>query len=267
MNESAASSIISRWWIHVFEGFGWRDLLDIALVAVIVTYLLRVMRATRAFQMLRGLGLIVLAVVVARLLQLSTTTWLLHSLLLLWAIALIIVLQPELRKLITMLGEQTFLRTLLPPSANAYHEIAEATRLMIRQGWGGIVAVERETSLAGFAESGTKLAADVNAELLAGIFTPGSPLHDGAVIVRGGRVFAAGCMLPLSESKAQALTFGMRHRAALGITEETDALVIVVSEEQKKVALAKDGRLTPPLDIETLEQLLNLHSRQRGGAV
>lgn len=248
-------------WTRLLEGFGWRDVADILIVAAIATYLLRVMRDTRAFQMLRGLAVLVVLALAARWFSLPTTVWLVHGLLVLWAIALIIVLQPELRRLIVSLGEQRFLGSIFPQSAAVYHDIAEAANLMAKQGWGGLVIVERETSLAGFAESGTKVDADVRAELIATLFTPGSPLHDGAVIVREGRVFAAGCMLPLSETRVQVQTLGMRHRAALGITEETDAIAVIVSEEQKKVALAMNGQLTPPLDVDTLEELLNLHAR------
>jgi diadenylate cyclase len=245
MESVDATSVFARWWEQVFAGFGMRDVLDIALVALIVTYVLLAVRNTRAFQMLRGLGLVGIAVVLARYGSMHTTTWLLQSLLLLLAIALVIILQPELRKLITTLGEQTFLRTLFPVRAVPYHEIAESARL--------------------FGESGRPVDASVSAELLATIFTTGSPLHDGAAIIRDEKIFAAACMLPLSQAKSQAQALGMRHRAALGITEATDALVVVVSEEQKKVSLAKDGQLTPPLDIDTLERMLNLHGRQRGG--
>jgi len=252
------------WWSRVVAGFGWRDAVDIALVAVVVTYLLRAMRDTRALQLLRGLLVILVAAMLARHFSMTTTTWLLDGLLIVWAIALIIVLQPELRRIISALGEKTVLRTLFPHSGAPNLEIAEAVRIMMLQGWGGLIVVECETSLAGFAESGTKLDAEVKAALLATIFTPGSPLHDGAVIVREGRISAAACMLPLSESKSHAASMGMRHRAALGITEETDALVVVVSEEQKKVALAKDGQLTPPLDLETLTGMLDLHCGRSG---
>lgn len=248
-------------WQRLFEGFGWRDLADILVVAFVVTYLLRIIRDSRAMQMLRGLALLVVAMVIARHFSLHTMAWLVNALLVLWAIALIIVLQPELRRVIVSLGESSVLRTIFPQSAAAYHEIAAAARVLAASGWGGLVVVERETSLAGFAESGVRLDADVKAELIASIFTPGSPLHDGAVIVREGRLFAAACTLPLSEVRTQAQSLGMRHRAALGITEETDALAVIVSEESKKISLAMNAQLTPPLELETLEELLNLHTR------
>ena len=247
-------------WSRLAEGFGWRDAIDIAVVALVVTYLLRAIRDTRAFQMLRGLVILFFAATVCRYLALATTVWIINALVILWAIALIVVLQPELRRLISSLGEQKILKSFFPTSSAAvYHEIAEASEMMGRQGWGGLIVLERETSLAGFAESGTRIDAAAKAELLAAIFTPGSPLHDGAVIIRDGRIYAAACMLPLSESRAKAQALGMRHRAALGITEETDALAVIVSEEQRRTSLAMDGQLTPPLEQETLEELLTLH--------
>ena len=249
-------------WSRVVEGFGWRDAVDILVVALIVTYLLRAIRDTRAFQMLRGLAILLVAAAVCRHLDLTTTVWLINALVVLWAIALVVVLQPELRRLISSLGEQKLLKSFFPASSAAiYHEIAEASQMMGQQGWGGLIVLERETSLAGFAESGSRIDADAKAELLAAIFTPGSPLHDGAVIIRDGRIYAAACMLPLSETRPKTQALGMRHRAALGITEETDALAVIVSEEQRRTSLAMDGQLTPPLDQETLEELLTLHGR------
>jgi len=249
---------------RLLEGFGWRDSLDILVVAVVLAYLLRVVRDTRAFQMLRGLLIILVASFLVRRLSLYTTTWLLNGLLLVWIIGAVIVLQPELRRLVTGLGEPSWLRGLFPSSRGIYHEIARGAQLMARLKMGGLVVVERETGLAEFSESGTRIDALVNAELLAAIFTPRGPLHDGAVIVREGRAWAAGCTLPLSQAKSQVHTLGMRHRAALGITEETDALVVVVSEETHKIALAMRGQLTPPLDAETLEGML-VEQTSRGG--
>jgi diadenylate cyclase len=253
------------WWSRLVSGFGWRDAIDITLVAVIVTYLLRAMRDTRALQLLRGLLVIVVAVMLARHFSLTVTTWLLDGLLVMWAIALIIILQPELRRIVAALGERTMLRNLFPQAGAPHREIAEAARMMMEQGWGGLIVIERETSLAGFAESGIRIDAEAKAALIAAVFTPGSPLHDGAVIMREGRLYAAACILPLSESQSHAASFGMRHRAAIGITEETDAIVVVVSEEQRKAALAKNGQLTPPLDMETLEEMLDLHCRRGRG--
>ncbi len=251
-------------WLTLFAGFGWRDLADLLVVWLLVTGLLRIVRDTRAFQMLRGLGILLLAAAVTRYLSLPTATWLLQSLLVVFAIGLVIVLQPELRRVITTLGEQPFLKAIFPHASGQVREIVEGTRFLSENGWGGLIILERETSLAGFGESGVRIDADIKAELLGTIFTPGSPLHDGASIIRSGRVFAAGCTLPLSEVKSQVTALGMRHRAAIGITEETDAVAIVVSEESRQIALAMRGQLTPPLDVATLEDMLILHGRGSG---
>jgi len=235
------------------------DAVDIILVAVAVTWLLRIIRDSRAIQMVRGLGLVIAAALIARHFQLVATSWILGSFIILWAVGLIIVFQPELRRMVSTLGEQRFLAGLFPRPQFEYGEITEACRIMAQQGWGGIIVIERQTNLTGFAESGTIIDAAVKADLLATIFTPGSPLHDGAAILREGRILAAGCTLPLSEARTQVATFGMRHRAAIGITEETDALAIVVSEEQRTMAISKNGQMTPPLDVDTMASMLALH--------
>lgn len=251
-------------WTRWIAGFGWRDFADLFVVWLVITSLLRIVRDTRTFQMLRGLGLLLLAAGITRYLSLPTATWMLQSLLVVFAIGLIIVLQPELRRLITTLGEQPFLKAFFPHSSAHVREITEAARFLSEQGWGGLIILERETSLVGFGESGVRIDADIKAELLGSIFTPGSPLHDGAAIVRVGRIYAAGCTLPLSEVKSQVTALGMRHRAAIGITEETDAVAIVVSEESRRIALAMRGQLTPPLDMATLEDMLMLHGQASG---
>jgi len=245
---------------YLISTFRAGDAIDILLVAIAVSWLLRIIRDSRAFQMARGLGLVIAAALLARHFHLAATSWVLGSFIILWAVALIVVFQPELRRMVSTLGEQRFLSGLFPQPQFEYGEITEACRIMAQQGWGGIVVVERQTNLTGFAESGTIIDAAVKADLLATIFTPGSPLHDGAVILREGRIYAAGCTLPLSEARTQVATFGMRHRAAIGITEETDALAIVVSEEQRTMAMSKNGQMTPPLDLETLGSMLALHS-------
>jgi diadenylate cyclase len=245
---------------YLVATFTVRDAIDVLLVAVVVAWFLRIIRDSRAFQMARGLGLVVVAALLARHFNLAATSWVLGSFIILWAVALIVVFQPELRRMVSTMGEQKFLTGFFPRPKFEYGEIAEACRIMAQQGWGGIIVVERRTNLTGFAESGTMIDAAVKSDLLATIFTPGSPLHDGAVILREGRVYAAGCTLPLSETRTQVATFGMRHRAAIGITEETDALAIVVSEEQRTMAMAKNGQMTPPLDLDTLASMLSLHA-------
>ena len=244
------------WLAQLFEGFGWRDVADIAVVTLVLSYLLRVVRDTRALQMLRGLVIVLIVAFITRKLSLTTTTWLLQGLSVVWLIGAVIVFQPELRRLVTGLGEPRWIKSLFPTQRGIYHEIARSAQLMSKFKMGGLIIVEREASLAEFAESGTRVDANVNAELLAAIFTPPGPLHDGAVIIREGRLYAAGCTLPLSQTKSEIQSLGMRHRAALGITEETDAVAVVISEETNKISMSVRGQLTPPLDAETVEGML-----------
>ena len=265
MKEIDPIQLLGGWFIRIFEAFSWRDALDVSLVVIVITYILRVVRETRAIQMLRALAIILVASYVARRLSFNTTNWLLSNLALLWAIGLVIVMQPELRRLVAGIGEQRLLAGLFPKSSLMFREIAKAANLMARNKFGGLVILERETSLMGFAESGVRIDAGVNAELITSIFTPRSPLHDGAVIIRGSRVYAAACMLPLSAVKSDIQGLGMRHRAALGITEETDALAIVVSEDHQNISLALRGQMTPPLSMETLERML-AENMSGGGA-
>lgn len=251
------------WVAQLMEGFGWRDVADIAVVALVLTYLLRVLRDTRAIQMLRGLIIVLIVAFITKKLSLTTTTWLLQGLSVVWLIGAVIVFQPELRRLVTGLGEPRWLKGLFPTQRGIYHEIARSAQLMSKFRIGGLIIVEREASLAEFAESGTRVDAIVNAELLATIFTPPGPLHDGAVIIREGRLYAAGCTLPLSQAKSEVQSLGMRHRAALGVTEETDSVAVVVSEETHKISMAMRGQLTPPLDPETVEEMLADHTGRR----
>ena len=251
------------WLAQLMDGFGWRDVADIAVVTLVLSYLLRVVRDTRAIQMLRGLVIVLIVAFITRKLSLTTTTWLLQGLSVVWLIGAVIVFQPELRRLVTGLGEPRWLKGLFPSQRGIYHEIARSAQLMSKFRMGGLIIVEREASLAEFAESGTRVDANVNAELLTAIFTPPGPLHDGAVIIREGRLFAAGATLPLSQTKSEVQSLGMRHRAALGITEETDAVAVVISEETHKISMAMRGQLTPPLDPETVEEMLSDQARRR----
>ncbi len=242
------------------EGFGWRDGLDIALVAAMLYYLLRAVRESRTFQMLRGLVILLVAALIARKLSLPTTTWLLNSLILLWAIGLVVTFQPELRRLIAALAEHVFLKSLFPEPELLSGEVSAASSALAQRRWGGLIVIERDTSLAGLVDSGVMVQGVLRQDLLVTIFTPGSPMHDGAAVIRGDQIYAAGCMLPMSEAKGHSQRpHGMRHRAAMGITEQTDALAVVISEESGQISLAMNGELTPPLDGDTLRDMLTLN--------
>jgi diadenylate cyclase len=224
--------------------FGWRDLLEIALVAYMLYRLLLLISGTRALQMLAGIIVLVATYAAAWLLKLTTVTWLLGLAFTYGAFAAVVIFQPELRAALANLGQRRlgFLLRRDTDQADAASVLADTAFRLARLGLGAILAVERDVSLGTLAQTGTALAMQVQADLLAAMFARTSPLHDGAVVVRGDRVIAAGCILPLTAAPMDR-AFGTRHRAALGLSEETDAVVIVVSEEREEVSLAVDGQL------------------------
>jgi len=246
----------------IFRQFGflapdWRDLLEILVVAAVFYRILLVLAGTRAIQMLLGLLLLVGTYFLARVLNLDLLQYLLETLFQFGAIAALVVFQPELRSALAHLGQNRILRLFnrLEESEVA-EEIAQAVEELSRAKIGAIVAIEREVGLGEFAETGTPLQARVSASLLTTIFTPYSPLHDGAVIVRGDMIIAAGAILPLTQFPVTDKSLGTRHRAALGLSEETDALVLVVSEETSTVSLAVRGKLERGIDRDRLLAIL-----------
>lgn len=206
--------------------------------------LLLLISGTRAVQMLAGIVVLVLAYSVAWLLKLTTVTWVLGLAFTYGAFAAVVIFQPELRAALANLGQRRlgFLLKRDEQQADAAGVLADAAFRLARLGLGAIIAIEKDVSLATFVQSGTPLVMQVQADLLTAMFARNSPLHDGAVIVRGDRVVAAGCILPLTAASMDR-TYGTRHRAALGLSEETDAVVIIVSEEREQVSVAVDGHL------------------------
>lgn len=227
-----------------FLTFGWRDLVEIALVAYILYRGLLLISGTRALQMLAGIVVLVLAYAAAWVLKLTTLTWLLGLVFTYGAFAAIVIFQPELRAALANLGQRRlgFLLRRGEAEADAAAVLADTAFRLARLGLGAIVAVERGVSLAPLVQSGTALSMQVQPDLLTALFARSSPLHDGAVIVRGDRVIGAGCILPLTAAPLDR-SYGTRHRAALGLSEETDAVVLVVSEEREEVSIAVDGQL------------------------
>jgi diadenylate cyclase len=223
---------------------GWRDVLEVAIVSFAIYRVLLLIHRTRAMQVL--IGLIVLAVTygIAYLLQLSMILYLLTLTFSYGAIALLVVFAPELRTALAQIGRSPMSRFFADMrESEIADEVAEAVERLSRSGIGAIVAIEREVSLDEYVQSGSEMQARVSADLLATIFTPYSPLHDGAVIIRGDTIVGAGCILPLSQAALADRSLGTRHRAALGLSEETDALVIVVSEETATITVAHHARL------------------------
>lgn len=224
--------------------FGWSDALQIALVAFVLYRLLLLLSGTRAVQMLIGIVVLATTYVLALLLNLTMITYLLGIVFTYGAFAAIVVFQPELRAALAHLGQSPITRMFRRmEESEVAEEIAEAAERLSRSGIGCIIALEREVALGDYVQSGTEMQAKVSADLLATIFTPYSPLHDGAVLVRGDTIIGAGAILPLSQATMVDRSLGTRHRAAIGLSEETDALVIVVSEETAQISVAQEGRL------------------------
>jgi diadenylate cyclase len=246
--------------VDVLAAFRWRDALDIFLVALIVYRLLVAFRGTRAAQMLVGLGILLAASLVARRFELHSLGWLLDNFWSFWAIAVVVLFQPELRRALARLGQGRFLRAFVGSSraerAHLVDEVTRAVAALAGRRIGALIVIERTAGLRQYAELGVPLDAIASADLLESLFLPGSPLHDGAVLVEGTRISAAGCFLPLSRTADLARALGSRHRAALGISEETDAVAVVVSEETAHVSLAVDGTIESPVDEAALRRRL-----------
>ena len=242
-----------------------RAALDILIIAVVLYYLLKLLRGTRAVQMLLAIFLLALFYQGARWARLEMVEWLLTTLLPYLAIALIVLFQPEIRRALARMGRNLFW---VPFSARnpteAQDDLVLAASYFSQNRIGALVALERDAGLRTYIESGVPLDATLSYDLLLAIFHPASPLHDGAVIVRGGRVAAAACFLPLSLNPTISNQLGTRHRAAIGVTEESDAIVVLVSEQTGAIALASGGAIELNLTPEQLaERLAALFARFR----
>lgn len=253
---------------NIISGVGITDVIDIAIVAFVIYKILGFIRETRALQLVRGLLILVGITVLSEQFNLYTLNWILRNTLQLGVIALVIVFQPELRRALEYVGRSKFIT---PQFAHMDKEkvkvitaaIIKAVDFFSNNKVGALIIMERETILEDIAETGTKINAEISTELLGNIFHTGTPLHDGATIVRGDRIYAAGCVLPLTQSKTLSKDLGTRHRAGIGITENSDAIAIIVSEETGIISIAVDGKLTRFLDIKTVEKtLLNIYLSQ-----
>lgn len=245
---------------------GIADVVDILTVALLIYALLVLLKGSRAMQMLWGIIALVLLYLGSAALNLVTLSTLLGRFLVFLPFAIIVLFQQEIRRMLTAFGRAPLSRLFGAPDEGAVmvNELALAAEAMGKEKTGALVAVERRDSLAGWADTGIALEARFSYDLLMNIFVPGTPLHDGAAIVRGGTIQAAACFLPLTTQPEISTELGTRHRAAIGLSEETDALVIVVSEETGTISLAVDGQLLRPLDRTTLRNALIEHLYQLG---
>ena len=237
------------------------DIIDIVLVTWIFFKVYQYFKETRAGQMLIGLIILLISSFIFNSLDLVAMSWLLNQFQTVWVVAFVILFQPEIRRLLIYVGQTRFFQTIFRMgTSRSLESIVEASLNMSEKRWGALIVIQRETGLRSYKEAGIQLKAEVSTPLLLSIFNPNSSMHDGAVILQNTLIEAAGCILPLTESQMVSPEMGTRHRAALGITEESDALVVVISEERGTISIAENGRFTS-LDIDEMELRRYLNDR------
>ncbi|MDT8376481.1 MAG: diadenylate cyclase [Mariprofundaceae bacterium] len=239
--------------------FGIRDAVDIALVAVVIYYVLRLIRGTRAEQMLIGVAVVLAVYELARMFDLLTIEWIFSQFFSVFIVIMVVLFQHEIRRGLMRVAVNPLASGATPKDA-LIDMLVESVLSLVHRDWGGLIVIERETGLKHLYESGVEMDVALRPDIVQAIFCPDAPMHDGAVIVRagdqGGRIVAARVLLPLAQASALAGGFGTRHRAAVGLTEESDALVLVVSEERGDLHLAEEGSLVGPLGSAELRRLL-----------
>lgn len=246
-------------FMDLFNIISIRDIIDITIIAIITYNALKLIKGTRAEQLSKGILVILVLTKLSEWFKLYTINWLLNNIMTWGFVAILIVFQPELRRGLEFIGRTSSLRN---KSSNkndlpeVVKEITEAVASLSRQKIGALIIFQRKTGLNEIVETGTKVDGYVSSGLLINIFIPNTPLHDGAVIIKGDRVVAAACFLPLSDNANISKELGTRHRAGIGITERSDALALMVSEETGSISIAEDGVISRYLDIPTLEKIL-----------
>ncbi|MEW6262055.1 MAG: diadenylate cyclase CdaA [Thermodesulfobacteriota bacterium] len=247
--------------IEFFQHMRWQDYLDILVVAFIVYQAIRLIRGTRSMQMVLGIIVVLGAYQFSVSFNLVTLNWMLSNFLANIIIILVILFQSDIQKALTQVASLSFGRS-SPELMSAVGEVVKAAFIMAEKRIGGLIAFEREIGLKNYVEVGVSLDARVTDELIMSVFHTSSPLHDGAVVIKEGRLAAAACLFPLSTDDDVSRHFGTRHRAAIGVTRESDAVVVVISEERGLVSLALDGQITVMFDQNELRDklagLLNL---------
>jgi len=233
-----------------------RTLIEIGILSVLIYQVLMLIRGTRAVQVVIGLIFVWLFSLAADLLNLHIIGALLEKFWLTFFIAVVILFQPEFRRALAQIGQRGLFGGLISEKSNYVGEIVRAADALSQKRVGALIVIEREASLQRFAETGVSVGSEANAKIIQTVFSPYSPLHDGAAIIQGGRLAAAACLLPLSENAEVDPELGTRHRAAISLAEELDAVVVVVSEETGVISVAVGGKLTRNLDEETLSTTL-----------
>jgi uncharacterized protein (TIGR00159 family) len=238
----------------------WQDLLDIGIIAFLVYRALHIVRGSRAMQMIIGLAVILVAYVSSRALELFTLNWILDNFLASIILVIIVIFQSDIRRALTQVGTAPLFtqgERMVQRREDIIEEVAQAAVAMAGKHVGGLIVFEREVGLNEYMEIGTRLDARVSRELLESVFLPHSPIHDGALVIQQGRVTAVRCLLPLSTNPHLKQSWGTRHRAALGVTEETDAVAVVISEQEGAVTLVVAGNVTENVDGTRLRSALH----------
>lgn len=252
---------MSDFFNNIVSSIGIFDILDIAVVAFIIYKILGFIQETRAQQLVKGLLVLLVVFFLSDVLHLYTLNWLLKTFMSIGIIALVVIFQPELRRGLEYVGRNKIVKAPFGQVDKAKakqitDEFVKALTSFSETRTGALIVIEKEVSLTDIAETGTEINGDISAQLLGNIFYEGAPLHDGAVIIRGDKVYAAGCVLPLTENKDLNKDLGTRHRAGIGITENSDAITLIVSEETGVISYAVSGKLTRFLDAKMVEKLL-----------
>ncbi len=243
---------------------GW---LEIFILTALLYFVFRLFKGTRGSSILTGLIILFSALyAITSLSHLDVLNWILSKLMLYISLATVVIFQPEIRRVLARLGRQPWRTNAMASQKTLVDPIMQCVKLLSKRKIGALIAIEREIGMRAIQDTGTKMNSAVSAELLSTIFFPHTPLHDGGVIISGDRICAAGCLFPLSQKEELSKTLGTRHRAAIGITEETDAIVVVVSEETGAVSLAYNGRLRRGLNDDRLRRMLSsMLRRERTG--
>jgi diadenylate cyclase len=239
-----------------------KAVVEVGIIFIFIYAFLRIMEGTRGAGVLKGLVmfmgiLAVVAIFLSRRLQMENLNWVITRLAPVVLVPVFILFQPEIRRALMKLGQNPMFRMFFRPYSRFTDELVRATFSLSRDRVGGLIAIEREVGLRGYVEGGVRLDAEVSAEIIKTIFWPGTPLHDGAIVIRQQRIVAAGCLFPLTDNPQFSRELGTRHRAGIGITEESDAAAIIISEQTGQVSLAVNGALQRDLDEKSLRRALD----------
>jgi diadenylate cyclase len=249
------------------EMWRWQALIEIPILAMLIYFILRFIEGTRVAGILKALGIVGVLVLFVLALKpvakLDVVPWLVSNSFVPALVALVIIFQPELRRGLIQLGRSPLFRAFARTESAVVNEIVEAVMTLSRRRIGALIAIQREVGMRGYIERGRRIDAEVSKDLLVTVFHLGTPLHDGAVIIQGNRVAAAGCLFPLSENIDISSGMGTRHRAGVGVTEETDAIAIIVSEETGNIAVAMGGQLEFQVDRDRLRRILRQEYLER----